>query len=328
MHRPFALILALALAASRAAGDPFPVEYAVDGKFLDANVASGQPLAIELHADAACSGAVATAQMAADDPGVVFDRVTRILVKGVKPKPAPRTVLRTAVEVAVSPAQRLYARVAGDAIQPAGGDCQVQSSGAAVGPVGTIGATGAPGAPGPQGVVGAAGATGPAGATGATGATGFTGFVGARGPAGATGPASGVTGPTGPSTAARFLDGQIPDIAAGTSAWVFVGPLTTVTVGDGRFLVGAGTLTLASFGFDPQIVNVDLCWRRAATAQVNPFGGADPTEHVATIDWHSYPVSAATEVAAGTYDVGACLRNPGGDELVANGNATSWVRVH
>ena len=328
MHRPFALVVALALAASRAAADPFPIEYAVDGAFLQANVASGQPLAIELHADAACSGAIATAEVTADDPSVVFDRVTRIQIKRAKPKPAARTVLRTTVDVDVTPSQRVYARVSGDAIHAAGGDCQVQSPGVAVGPVGAIGATGPTGAAGPPGVAGAGGAAGPGGATGATGPTGAPGFHGERGPAGPTGAASGVTGPTGPSNAARFLDGPIPDIAAGTNEWVLVGPLTAVTVGDGHVLVGAGTLTLSAFTFGSQVVNVDLCWRRAGTTLVNPFGGPDPADHVATFAWRAYPVSAATEVTAGAYDVGACLRNPGSDELVGNGNSTTWVRVH
>jgi hypothetical protein len=73
----------LALAAARAGADPFPVEYAVDENFLKANVVAGQTIDVELHLDAGCTAAIATAQLAVDDAGVVFDRLTRINVKGV-----------------------------------------------------------------------------------------------------------------------------------------------------------------------------------------------------------------------------------------------------
>jgi hypothetical protein len=101
-----------------------------------------------------------------------------------------------------------------------------------------------------------------------------------------------------------------------------------VTLGEaGNSLVGAGTLTLSSFD-DGQVVNVDLCWRRAGTAPLVAFGGDDAPDHPVGFAWRPYPVAAATVLAAGTYDVGACVRNPGTTGLFGNGNATTWVRVH
>jgi hypothetical protein len=198
------IALGLLLAATPAAADLYPVNYAVDYKFLKSNAAADQTLTITLFSDDTCQTPVGGAITTVGDPSVVFDRVTRVVPKGVKPKPAAISLMRATADLGTA-ASPVYATVTGDAIQASGGACQVQLGSAAgpigvagvtgpVGPVGPTGATGATGAdgpagdPGPTGADGATGDTGPTGADGATGATGDTGPTGAQGATGATGP--------------------------------------------------------------------------------------------------------------------------------------------
>ena len=86
MRRLFAL--GLLFAAAPAAADLYPVSYAVDYKFLKSNAAADQVLTITLFSDDACTNPVGGAITTVGDASVVFDRVARVVPKGLKPKPA------------------------------------------------------------------------------------------------------------------------------------------------------------------------------------------------------------------------------------------------
>jgi hypothetical protein len=343
MRKRLVLALALSLAASRAGADSFPVEYAVDAKFLKANIRSGDPLTIELHPDSACSAAAESLVVSAGDPQVVFEQVTRVFVKGVKPKPAARTVLRVAADVSAVLAPPVYARVTGDAIQSAGGDCQVQSASVpagltgppglagAVGPTGATGSTGAQGAVGPDGPQGVAGTQGGGGASGVTGGTGATGATGQTGAFGGFGP----TGPRG-ATGAQGIQGVGMQTVsfAGTTAggwpvsldYVFAGPTATVTLDAIRTLAGAGTLTLADTAGGHNLIT-GLCYQLNGAGQVLNFVGPDFTSSRATSERKAFAVAGAKTLGSGTHTVGLCIRNDGGGSYAAGGDAVGWVRV-
>src|SRR5262245_59766329 len=143
------IVFGLALAASPAAAAPFAISYTVDAKVLKKGLASGQQLAVEIHADAACTAAISSVTLDVADPSVVFESVTRVNIRGVKPKPAARTTLRAVVDLPAPPEPPLYARVTGDAIAAAGSECQVQTGSAGTGPTGPAGAAGPVGPTGP-----------------------------------------------------------------------------------------------------------------------------------------------------------------------------------
>ena len=70
--------LALLLVAASAAGDPFPVHYLVDYKFLKKNLDAAQTLDFQFYDDAACASSIGSVQLEAADPSIVFEKITRV----------------------------------------------------------------------------------------------------------------------------------------------------------------------------------------------------------------------------------------------------------
>jgi hypothetical protein len=287
------LLLGLVLGASPAAADPFPITYAVDAKLLKKELAVGQTLTVEVHADASCTSATSTQDLDVADASVVFESVSRVKIRGVKPQPAPSTLLRAVVELPAPPDPPLYVRVLGDAIAPSGPECQVQvgSTEAGVagptgpagpdgpaGPTGDSGVTGPTGSPGAQGAagttgpIGAQGATGaepagPQGATGATGAAGVqgpqgpVGVAGAAGPTGAAGPQgvfgpTGAAGATGPTGSAGPVGATGPTGPFGTVATgTFAGAVAaSIAGGAGAYVFAGPTATVTTTAAAPRLV--------------------------------------------------------------------------
>lgn len=338
--------LGLLLVAASAAGDPFPVHYLVDYKFLKKNLDAAQTLDFQFYDDAACTNSIGDVQIEASDPSIVLEKITRVKVPGVKPKAAPVTVLRGAVDLA-GPAGPVYLKVVGEAIQPASGECQVQT-GDALGPVGPqgdpgpTGATGPTGAAGPTGPTGATGPTGPQGAqgvqgpTGAMGPTGPTGATGAQGPTGVQGPtgaagATGATGPTGPQgvVTTRGWAGPVGSIPSSTG-WAFYGPTATFsTTGASQRLSASGVAVLRAASGTP-LIDIDVCYANTI----------DPTM-VFRFNFNSYlstqvsstesrPFAVAGSVVpgvVGSWLVGFCAQNGTATAINNNDYTTGWVIV-
>src|SRR5688572_14057519 len=94
VRRAIAAASLLLAAAAPAAGDPFAVSYLVDGRFLKRNLAGGQTLALSFFGDASCTSAVDTVALPVADPSLVLEKIARVAVPGVKPRPAPLVALR------------------------------------------------------------------------------------------------------------------------------------------------------------------------------------------------------------------------------------------
>lgn len=90
------LALGIALAAAPAVADPFPVHYVVGYKFLKANLDDAQSLQFDFYDDAACTSSIGGVSLPVTATEIVFEKVTRVNVPGVKPKPAPIAVVRAA----------------------------------------------------------------------------------------------------------------------------------------------------------------------------------------------------------------------------------------
>src|SRR5262245_50290685 len=129
------LTLGLVLLAAPAAADPFPVTYLVDYKTFKAHAAADQPLTLAFFSDSACTAAIGTIATTTDDPTLVWERIVRVPVKKVKPKPPAVAALRGSVDLTGPGAAAIYLHVSGAAILAAGGECQVQT-GATLGAVG------------------------------------------------------------------------------------------------------------------------------------------------------------------------------------------------
>jgi hypothetical protein len=323
------LLASLLLLPAGAGADPFAVSYLVDGRFLKANLASGQALALAFFGDASCTAAVASAPLAVSDPSLVLEKIARVAVPGVRPRPAPLVALRAVVDVDVPPGP-LFLTVTGDAIRPAGGACQLQP-----------GATGAPGAAGP---IGATGATGDAGATGATGPQGVAGATGPEGPPGLDG-ADGPAGPSG-ATGAAGADGvvatypiqyglygleyEIPatgSVGAPDTPLQFVGPPQTIVLDDPARLTGSVMVALTATNNQPAPFLADLCAREAGASDVEGFTAGDAALSVLHVTYTPVTISATRTLAAGTWEIGPCIGVIGNLPLYGSGPVTGWIVV-
>jgi hypothetical protein len=253
-------------------------------------------------------------------------------VKKAKPKPPAVAVLRGAVDLSGPASPAIYLRVSGDAILPAGGECQVQTGGT-LGPMGPAGATGATGASGPVGPPGATGADGPAGAPGADGAhgaTGTDGVTGATGPPGATGPA-GPPGPTGPNgvVSTHSWGGDVSDAIAGDATdYVFAGPTVTVTLAAGQTVAGVADAVLGFVAIpSPQAISYTLCFEPSSGGAVTPASNPTVPTAEAFNQNASFSASAAFSPGQGEWRIGFCVLNDGSSALDDNDRVNGWIQV-
>jgi hypothetical protein len=325
----FAIVLAILLAALRAGADPFPVSYLVDYKTLKSTATAATPLTFAFFSDPDCTDSIGEIASTAGDADVVWEKVERVGVKGVKPKPPALAVLRTTVDLA--PQSSVYLVITSGAVTPAGDACQVQT-GSAAGPVGPRGTTG------PQGIVGPTGVTGPTGPAGAQGVQGATGPAGAAGATGATGP----TGPTGPTGADGPIGapGGVGSTAgvvsthpfAGSGAFVdedldFVGQEQTITTTASQTIVGSGAVTIhVAFG-SPQSGVVGMCYAPQSSPfdVVNMAGGNPITVQFETAR-RIYPAAGAVTPGAGTWLVGVCASSAGSSDVEPD-SVSGWIQV-
>ncbi|WP_437691908.1 collagen-like protein [Sorangium sp. So ce176] len=209
----------------------------------------------------------------------------------------------------------------------------VGSSSGIAGPAGRDGAPGADGPPGlpglpgergPEGPQGVPGPEGPQGLPGPPGVAGPAGERGPEGPPGATGPegAPGPQGPVGPSgvVATLALAGNVATSFTGNSSvYSWVGPPASVTIREGRQRVtgsASAPLGLAP-AVPPQIAMVGLCYQQVGgtTAELVNFFGAGYAHHPFSSTRATYSVSATTVLGEGTWNIGMCLRNDGGNPI-------------
>jgi hypothetical protein len=340
-------MLGLLLLAAPAAAEPFPVHYLVDYKAFKATAALGQPLLLRFYSDAACTASIGEIATTADDASLVWERIARVPVKGVKPKPAQVAVLRTAVDLTGSHSP-LYLVVEGDAIQPSGGACQVQTGSARgpvgpEGPVGATGAIGATGATGPDGPMGDTGVQGPVGPTGPTGPTGAAGATGGTGPTGAIGPSgqTGSVGPTGPvgntgaqgqtgagiGSTAPFQGPANVNIAGNATAYVWAGPIASATVPAFQKLVGAGVAALG-LASGTQSFRVAMCYRLPPAGLISPFTSQEITVTGSATRTLYAAAGSVTLSTGGSYEAGLCVKNDGGATALTNNDyVNGWVQV-
>ncbi|MDI1482518.1 collagen-like protein [Polyangium sp. y55x31] len=199
------------------------------------------------------------------------------------------------------------------------------------GPKGTTGATGATGPQGPKGDTGAMGPQGPKGDTGAMGPqgpkgdTGATGSQGPKGDTGATGP-KGATGATG-VVSITSLDASGMTVNGSSLAFAWAATPVSVTVAAGQRITGSAVAILGTSSGSATSVGFGLCYQSGAGPLVT-FYPASYTS-AASISARA-PYAAAGTVsglAAGTYNVGFCVRNVSATALNSNDAINGWVMV-
>jgi hypothetical protein len=201
------------------------------------------------------------------------------------------------------------------------------------GPAGPQGAQGPAGPAGPQGATGPAGpdgAAGPQGATGPAGPTGPQGAQGPAGPAGATGP-QGPQGPSGVVSTHMLAGGSIPAIVGNSSAWVFAGPTTDITVQAGQRITGSvtavlGTTLVSGAPVTDAVVGFGLCYQANASGTIFNFAAGNFMSA-----WISrrapYTATATFAFPAGMFRVGYCVQNGSSINLAGNGYLNGWLTV-
>ncbi|WP_272423625.1 collagen-like protein [Polyangium jinanense] len=198
----------------------------------------------------------------------------------------------------------------------------------ATGAKGTTGATGATGSQGPKGETGATGPEGPKGATGATGAKGATGDTGPTGPTGPTG-ATGPKGATGATGVVSTTSLDAPGITVNGSSLAFAWAATpvSVTVGAGQRITGSAVAILGTSSGSATSVGFGLCYQAAGGSIITFY----PASYTITASISARaPFAAAGTVsglAAGTYNVGFCVRNVSSTALNSNDAINGWVMV-
>lgn len=170
------------------------------------------------------------------------------------------------------------------------------------------------------------GTPGPVGPQGPQGPQGATGLQGPSGPQGATGP-QGPQGPSGVVSIHSFFGG-IGTIAGGSSAYVFAGGTTTVTITAGQKLIGAATAPLSTSTGTSE-GKIGLCFAPSpAGTPVSNFAGGSYT--VVEFDTKRNTYSASFSISylpAGTYIVGFGVQNQGAQALDSNDFVNGWVMV-
>lgn len=233
----------------------------------------------------------------------------------------------------------------------------------AQGPQGAVGATGATGATGAQGPQGATGAQGPAGpapsGTGivtvssgvlqtpvavlpiANGGTNSTATPTNGGVAYGTGSAYAVTGagaagrvltsngaaaPTWniPQTVQTFV-GSITSIPGSSTAFVFAGATTTVTLATSSRITGSATAMLALGSAGTQSYDLGMCYQQGAGAVTTFLTYL--TGQMTNVRYPSV-VNGSVVLPAGTYTIGFGVRNNGGSIAMSNNDwVNGWIMI-
>jgi hypothetical protein len=115
-------------------------------------------------------------------------------------------------------------------------------------------------------------------------------------------------------------------IPGGSGSYVFAGPTASITVTANQRLTGAATLPIGLASGAEQTVDIGLCFQIGAAPITNFAAGNYSTQRVAT-GRRSYGASATTTLAAGTYLVGACVRNTGAGAINDNDFVNGWITV-
>ncbi len=192
------------------------------------------------------------------------------------------------------------------------------------GPAGNDGLDGATGPMGPQGPAGNDGVDGATGPMGPQGPAGNDGLDGATGPMGPQGP----QGTAGEVSIKSFV-GAANTVAAGSGAFVFVGPTAEITLTETRVVFGAAQAPLGSDGADASLTTLpffyDLCFSDGGSPE--PFAGVFSPEGDPDVRPLSWAAAGAITLTAGTYDVGFCVMNSGVLALDLVSNVSGWVQV-
>lgn len=130
------------------------------------------------------------------------------------------------------------------------------------------------------------------------------------------------------STTIGPFDGFAGSIAGSSLAWVFAGPTTQVTLTTGQRITGSavGVLSLSS-GTAAQQVDVGLCYQPSSGGTINNFVGGDYTTTMVGDRRDTISAAASVAPAAGTYNIGFCVRNRGPAALSNNDYVNGWVMV-
>ena len=131
------------------------------------------------------------------------------------------------------------------------------------------------------------------------------------------------------STTIRPFSGYVgSNIAGSSSAWVFAGPSTQVTLSTGQRITGSavGVLALSS-GTAAQPVNVGLCYQPSSGGAISNFVGLNDTRTIVGDRRDTISAAASVAPAAGTYNVGFCVHNVGPAALTNNDYVNGWVMV-
>ncbi|MDI3291902.1 collagen-like protein [Polyangium sp. 15x6] len=196
---------------------------------------------------------------------------------------------------------------------------------------GTTGATGAKGDTGSQGPKGDTGAQGPKGDTGAQGPKGDTGLQGPKGDTGSQGPkgdtgAKGATGATG-VVSTTSLDAPGITVNGSSLAFAWAATPVSVTVAAGQRITGSAVAILGSSSGSATSVGFGLCYQAAGGSIITFY----PSSYSITASISARaPFAAAGTVsglAAGTYNVGFCVRNVSPTALNSNDAINGWVMV-
>jgi membrane protease YdiL (CAAX protease family) len=161
---------------------------------------------------------------------------------------------------------------------------------------------------------------------------GLRGAIGPQGPAGSPGsPGSpGAAGPAGADGVAQVVGfvGPVASIAGNSGLYAFAGPTARVTTTEARPRVsGTASAGLGLLSGSPQFADTGMCWRADGGGTVTNFVGSGFTTQRFTADRAAYAASASAVLAAGSYDVGMCVRNNGPSTINNNAYVNGWVQV-
>lgn len=193
--------------------------------------------------------------------------------------------------------------------------------------LGTTGPPGPQGEAGPAGPAGPKGDAGPAGEQGAAGPQGPQGPAGAMGPIGLTGPA-GPQGPEGPSGILSVATAVGTALQPQQFSYAFVGgPATvTLTASTERILIQAQGVFGTTLSTGASLLNLAACWQQTngVVVVVRQLRGLSTS--VAARNAYSV-AGLATNLVAGTYNVGLCASSPLASQWNDNGDVVVTAMV-
>lgn len=158
--------------------------------------------------------------------------------------------------------------------------------------------------------------------TGSTGdiADAIIGNCGPEGPAG-------LAGPTG-IVSIKGWHGLISAIPAGAVNWTFAGSTAQVTTVAGQRLTASGSAFLGLHKGEIQNFDLDMCYQSKDGGNITPFNTEYYMTAQITTTRNVFAISGTTTPAAGTWNVGICVRNPSGSQAISNNdNSVGWVMV-